>query len=99
VHADFKTFADWKKRGGVHVTGTSGAAAEDYHLARYPSGFVLLMGSERHGLKEEALKLCDQVVSIPMAGHSDSLNLAVATAVVLYEVFNQQRDRKTEGNL
>ncbi len=57
------------------------------------------MGSERHGLHDEALKLCDQVVKIPMKGSSDSLNLAVATAVVLYEIFNQRRDQQTEAKL
>jgi RNA methyltransferase, TrmH family len=38
------------------------------------------------------LALCDAVVSIPMLGASDSLNLAVATGVVLYEILNQRRD-------
>lgn len=98
VHTDFQTFAAWKKGSGACVIGTSGAADEDYHQVRYPSEFVLLMGSERHGLSEDALKICDQVVSIPMSGRSDSLNLAIATAVVLYEVFNQRRDREREGN-
>jgi tRNA G18 (ribose-2'-O)-methylase SpoU len=38
------------------------------------------------------LEICDQIVSIPMLGISDSLNLAVATAVVLYEVLNQRQE-------
>jgi TrmH family RNA methyltransferase len=50
---------------------------------------VLLMGSERLGLSSEQQALCDQMVSIPMVGRSDSLNLAVATGIVLYEVFYQ----------
>jgi TrmH family RNA methyltransferase len=54
---------------------------------------VLLMGSERQGLKHHHLKLCDQVVRIPMYGRGDSLNLAVATAVMLYELFNQRREK------
>ena len=76
------------------VFGTSGAASTDYHHIHYPDGFILLMGSERHGLMEGHLRLCDNVVRIPMVGRSDSLNLAVSTAVVLYEVFNQRQDRK-----
>ncbi len=51
------------------------------------------MGSERQGLKPHHLKLCDQVVRIPMYGRGDSLNLAVATAVMLYELFNQRREK------
>jgi RNA methyltransferase, TrmH family len=54
---------------------------------------VLLMGSERQGLQDQHLAACDALVSIPMVGSSDSLNLAVATAVVLYEIFNQRREQ------
>ncbi len=56
------------------------------------------MGSEREGLTPQLTELCDILVSIPMIGHVDSLNLAEATAIMLYEIFNQRRDRKpTEG--
>jgi TrmH family RNA methyltransferase len=54
---------------------------------------VLFMGSERQGLSEAAVALTDMVVRIPMVGHSDSLNLAVATGVMLYELFNQRQGR------
>ncbi len=97
VHVEFSQFATWKKSRHIFLVGTSDKARDDYHFTRYPPGFILLMGSERHGLGEEALALCDQVVRIPMAGISDSLNLAVATAIVLYEVFNQSRDQNEEG--
>ena len=62
--------------------------------ARYPDRLVVLMGSERQGLSAEALALCDTVVSIPMMGKSDSLNLAAATAVILYEILNQRREKR-----
>ncbi len=91
VRARLDEFAAWKNANHYVVIGTSGAAAQDYHSVRYPSPLVLLMGSERLGLQDSHLSLCDRVVSIPMAGRSDSLNLAVATAVILYEIFNQQR--------
>jgi len=91
IKSDFAPFAQLKRRTGIPVIGTSGAADMDYTTVRYPPQFILLMGSERQGLLEHHLELCDQVVSIPMLGKSDSLNLAVATAVVLYEVFNQRR--------
>ena len=93
VKTTFEVFAAWKKDQHVSLIGTSGAASTDYHQMLYPDHFILLMGSERHGLLEHHLRLCDAVVSIPMVGKSDSLNLAVSTAVVLYEVFNQRRDR------
>lgn len=51
------------------------------------------MGEERKGLPNELQALCDHMVQIPMVGKSDLLNLAIATSVMLYEVFNQRRIR------
>lgn len=93
VKAGFAEFAAWARAGHYPVIGTSDKAQTDYHACRYPDPLVLLMGSERQGLQEQALALCEAVVSIPMRGGSDSLNLAVATAVVLYEILNQRRDK------
>jgi len=93
VKTSFAEFAAWKERTGVPVIGASGSARVDYHLFRYPPEMVLLMGSERQGLQEKHLAICDELVRIPMVGSSDSLNLAVATAVILYEIFNQRREQ------
>ena len=91
VRAQLDAFSNWKKRTGVSVVGTSGAAPDDFRSVRYPDPLVLLMGSERMGLLEAHLWICDEVVSIPMEGRSDSLNLAVATGIVLYEINHQHR--------
>lgn len=93
VKTSAKKFAEWKRFEGIPVVGTSDKAAGDYHLSVYPSRLVLLMGSERQGLQEHHMAMCDQVVRIPMVGHSDSLNLAIATALVVYEVYNHWRDQ------
>ncbi|NMB89847.1 MAG: RNA methyltransferase [Chloroflexi bacterium] len=93
ARASFEQFEHWVKEQGLPVTGTSDSAQLDYHACVYPGRMVLLMGSERQGLKPHHLKLCDQVVRIPMYGRGDSLNLAVATAVMLYELFNQRREK------
>lgn len=92
VKASFDAFALWKKKNGVQVVGTSDKAEQNYHTFTYPRNLAVLMGSERQGLQPKHLDLCDAVVRIPMVGISDSLNLAVATAVVLYEVFNQKQE-------
>lgn len=86
-------FTQWRSRHSVPVIGASGGASEDYHTAVYPPDLVLLMGSERQGLTASHLAICDQTVRIPMVGRSDSLNLAVATAIILYEIFNHRRDQ------
>ncbi len=93
VKTSLPDFAAWKKQTGVPVIGTSGSASVDYHAFRYPAQMVLLMGSERQGLQDQHLAICDELVSIPMLGSSDSLNLAVATAVILYEILNQRREK------
>jgi TrmH family RNA methyltransferase len=89
VRATFPALVAWKQRIGYTLVGTSHAAATDYTSVSYRAPLVLLMGSEREGLSSEQRAACDLTVRIPMVGRSDSLNLAVATAVVLYEIFNQ----------
>ena len=91
VRATFADFVRWKCEGGYTVVGASVTAAHEYRQIAYPSPLVLLMGSERRGLSAEQQAACDVLVRIPMVGTADSLNLAVATSVVLYEVFHQQR--------
>ena len=64
-------------------------SALDYREARYEQPVIVLMGNERAGLTPEQQALCRQLVRIPMVGVVDSLNLTVAAALVLYEVFRQ----------
>ena len=94
VRARFEDFADWKRRHDYAVIGTSDAASADYQEVLYQPPLVLLMGSEREGLSPEQQAICDRIARIPMVGRSDSLNLAVATAVMLYEMFNQNRRQR-----
>jgi TrmH family RNA methyltransferase len=93
ARATLEELAAWKREGGVFLVGTSDSAEADYRDIAYPRPVVLLMGSERQGLSQEAMALTDTVVQIPMVGHADSLNLAVATGVMLYELFNQRQGR------
>ncbi len=87
-------FLQWTQKEGVHLAGAAGGEGVDYHLANYPAPLVLLMGSEREGLSKDHKAACDQLVSIPMVGRSDSLNLAMATGIILYEIVNHWRDGK-----
>jgi TrmH family RNA methyltransferase len=72
------------------VVGTHLAAAEDFRKASYRAPVLLVMGSEGPGLSPELAALCTRLVKIPMAGRLDSLNLAVATALMLYEIRRDQ---------
>jgi TrmH family RNA methyltransferase len=91
ARASFGDFAAWKAASGAFLVGASDKAPRDYQSVIYPQPLVLLMGSERQGLGPDQQRLCDQMVSLPMRGRSDSLNLAVATGVLLYELLSQQR--------
>lgn len=91
VKASFAEFADWKGQMKYPLMGTSDEAKVDFQDVAYPDPVLLLMGSERQGLSAEQMAVCDEMVSIPMVGQNDSLNLAVATGVMLYEIFNQRR--------
>ncbi len=80
---DFLTWrADW--RGDV--VGTHLDAREDFRRAAYKGPVLLVMGSEGPGLSESLTRACSRLVKIPMAGKLDSLNLAVATALTLYQI-------------
>lgn len=94
VKASFADFVAWKQQHGYPVIGTSGASAHDYQSAAYRFPTILLMGSERLGLSPEQKSACDLMVSLPMVGRADSLNLAVATGVMLYHLFAAYRMQK-----
>lgn len=96
IRCSFGEFAAWKAENEFTLVGTSDKADRDYRRVKYPQTVVLLMGSERQGLTEEQWRLCDVIVRIPMVGHSDSLNLAVATGIVLYEIFYQRQELNPE---
>lgn len=85
VRADAAAFAAWKDRTGIHTVGTAlHASTEHWHVA-YPRPLAILIGGERYGLSDALLACCDTTVRIPMHGSCDSLNLAVAAGIVLYE--------------
>ena len=63
----------------------------DYSEVVYPSPCVLVLGNERKGVSETALKLSHQQIHIPMFGMGNSLNVSTAGAIVLAECANQIR--------
>ena len=82
----------WRAKHGVHLVGTSPHTGEDYRTVRYGERVVLWMGGERKGLSEVQMAQCDRLVRIPMAlqATADSLNLATAASILLYELFHQK---------
>jgi TrmH family RNA methyltransferase len=89
---DWEDFHAWQTENQIMLVGTSDSAETDYQAVKYQRPLILLMGSERHGLPAEMVAACDRMAHIPMEGRSDSLNLAIATAIMLYEIYNQSRN-------
>ncbi len=90
IRATFAELLAWKNTYQLSLLGTSDKAGQDYRAANYRQPLIVLMGSERQGITAEQSQACDQLVAIPMRGRSDSLNLAVATGILLYEIHNQR---------
>jgi RNA methyltransferase, TrmH family len=91
VTARWEEFIAWLRNGPGQLVGTSLNTALDYQEPRYASPTFLVVGNEAQGLPPEYESVCDLLVKIPMLGKADSLNAAMATAVVAYEVINQSR--------
>jgi TrmH family RNA methyltransferase len=87
IAATLPDFLEWRKNWpgsviGTHVHRNSG----DFRETAYKLPLLLLMGSESAGLTPDAAAACDTLVKIPMLGSTESLNLAVSTALMLYEI-------------
>ena len=79
-------FLGWSRSNGAQLVGTHLAGAVDYRSINYrEKPCVLLMGNEQAGLPSALANGCDRLALIPQAGRADSLNLAVATGVMLFE--------------
>jgi TrmH family RNA methyltransferase len=86
VRMERETFLAWRSEWPGDVVGLHLDAVEDFRHAKYKGPVLLVMGSEGPGLSDSLTRSCSRLVRIPMAGRLDSLNLAVATALALYQV-------------
>lgn len=82
-----EAFLAWRRDFRGLVAGTHLKGAVDYRSVDFGSRPVLLMmGNEQQGLPDNLAEACDRLLRIPQAGRADSLNLAVATGVMLFEI-------------
>ena len=78
---------------GVWLSGAAGEAAENLYDTDLTGPRAIVMGAEGSGMRRLTRETCDQLISIPMRGSVSSLNVSVATGVVLFEVMRQRQDR------
>ncbi|MFN3229329.1 MAG: TrmH family RNA methyltransferase, partial [Asticcacaulis sp.] len=77
-------FLAWRPRWPGAVIGTLLSATHNHRTAPYRAPNLILMGTEQSGLTPELAAACDLNVKIPMLGRADSLNLSVATGIMIY---------------
>lgn len=94
VGTTHREFRSWRHRHELMVVGADGGADRDYRQVKYRRPVLLMLGNERDGLSEEQLNTCDGFMRIPMVGEVDSLNVAMAGSVLLYEAWSQRNPVK-----
>jgi tRNA (guanosine-2'-O-)-methyltransferase len=86
----------WCHRTRVSTSGFRVVAAHpsseavDFRKVDFTAPTAIMVGSELHGISERGLELADELVVIPMMGMAHSLNVSVATALMLFEAFRQR---------
>jgi 23S rRNA (guanosine2251-2'-O)-methyltransferase len=85
-------FLDEAKRTGAWVYGAEAGAASYHWEPDYRGKVVLVLGSEGRGLRPRVRASCDQLVALPLRGRLESLNVAAAAAVLLYEIVRQRTE-------
>ncbi|MBR2524269.1 MAG: 23S rRNA (guanosine(2251)-2'-O)-methyltransferase RlmB [Clostridiales bacterium] len=86
-----QTLRDLKENHGFWVCGTDMEGSVPYDKADYKGPLVIVVGSEGEGMRKSIRSECDFCVHIPMNGHVNSLNAAVATGIIVYEAVKCRR--------
>jgi TrmH family RNA methyltransferase len=90
VVAESAAVHDWLREKGIRTVATTPAAEKIYSGADLRGPLAVVMGSEQYGLSKFWLENADLPVRIPMAGQADSLNVAMATIITLFEAVRQR---------
>lgn len=90
VHTDTAGFEELSQKWSGEIIGTALPSSSDFRDARWSRPLILLMGNEQQGLTDRLCATATQLVRLEMHGRSDSLNLAVATGICLYEALRSR---------
>ena len=89
--SNLSSFIKDLKKIGVWICGSSDTAATNYNEIDFNQPIAIVIGSEGKGIRHLTEKNCDYLVSIPMRGQVDSLNVSVACGILVYEVLRQRQ--------
>ena len=79
----------WLKEAGVWVVGADAEAPRSLYATKLAPPVAMVLGGEGRGVRRLTRDLCDELVYIPMHGSVESLNVSVATGIVLFELLRQ----------
>ncbi len=85
-----KTTLNFLKQSGIKLYSASEKANDNYTQVDMQEPLCLIMGAEDKGVSKEAIKMSDKLLKIPMKGEIESLNVSVATGILIYEVIRQR---------
>ncbi len=80
----------WLKEQGIWIIGAAGETEQTAYQADFTAPTAIVMGAEEKGLRRLTREQCDLLIKLPMIGTVESLNVSVATGVLLYEVLRQR---------
>ena len=90
---NLKLALQFMKESGIQLIGCAEKTQDDMYKPNYTTPTAIIIGSEEDGVSPEFLKMCDARAKIPMNGKIASLNVSVATGVILYEALRQRGDK------
>ena len=85
---------DYLKKQNIWVVGLAGEASTAYYHANLTGALALVVGNEGKGISRLVRENCDLLITLPMRGHINSLNAAVAGSIALYEALRQRESKK-----
>ena len=88
---NLKESVRFMKESGFKIFAATEKAALTFNQPDFNHPLALILGSEGEGINPEILKLCDETVKIPVYGEIESLNVSVATGILLYEIIRQRQ--------
>ncbi|MDJ0511707.1 MAG: RNA methyltransferase [Crocosphaera sp.] len=90
IESDLKNLVRRYKDYGINIVATVPNATQTYWELEFVKPTLILLGNEGAGISKELVDLADEVVTIPLAINTESLNVAIATALILYEAKRQK---------
>ena len=95
VMANVNALVQEAKDAGCWVYGAAAGAATNYDQPDYTGGVVMVLGGEGKGLRPRVASMCDDLVSLPLRGRIESLNVSATAAVLLYTILQSRLDTST----